>query len=129
MNSLFIDLIIRIKNGYLARKEIINAQFSKMNMAILKKLKEFDFVKDFRVKQEGNKRIIEINLNYSHEKNFFTDVKIYSKPGRRWYVSYKELKTTIRGMGISILSTSKGILTDKESKKLRIGGELLFSIW
>ncbi len=129
MNNLFIDLIIRIKNGYLARKEIVNASFSKMNLAILQKLKEFDFVKDFKVKEGKNKKHIEINLNYSNEENFFTDIKIHSKPGRRWYVSYKELKPVMGGMGISILSTSKGILTDKESKKLKIGGELLFSIW
>lgn len=129
MNSLFIDLITRIKNGYLARKEIVNAPFSKMNLAILEKLKEFGFVKDFNVKEEKNKKNIEINLNYSNKESFFTDIKIYSKPGRRWYVSYRELKPVMGGMGISVLSTSKGILTDKESKKLKIGGELLFSIW
>lgn len=129
MNNLPIDLMIRIKNGYLARKEVITGPFSKMNLAILEKLKKFGFIKDFNVKEEKNKREIEIILNYDKGENVFTDIKIYSKPGRRWYVSYKELKPVMGGMGISILSTSKGILTDKESKKLKIGGELLFSIW
>lgn len=128
MSVSYIDLIIRIKNGYLTKKESVVANYSRLNCEILKKLKQFNFIKDFII--EGEKiKMITIYLNYNDKEPVFTDVKIFSKPGRRWYCSYKDLKPVLGRLGLSILSTSKGILTDKEAKKLKIGGELLFSIW
>lgn len=125
MNNTVIDLIIRIKNGYLSRKETIYVLFSKTNEEVLKKLKTLGFIKSFK-KEERN---IIVELLYKEKMPSFTDVKIFSKPGRRYYVSYKELKSVLGGLGYSLLSTSKGIMTNKEARKQKTGGELLFELW
>ncbi len=128
MENSFIDLIIRIKNGYLAGKDKVNIPYSRYKESILKKLKELKFVKDYQIIGDVKKEIV-VELLYKNKAPALTDIKIYSKPGRRYYVSYRELKPVLSGLGYSILSTSKGILTNIEAKKLKIGGELLFEIW
>jgi small subunit ribosomal protein S8 len=128
MENSFIDLIIRIKNGYLAGKDKVNIPYSRYKENILKKLKELKFVKDYQIIGDVKKEIV-VELLYKNKMPALTDIKIYSKPGRRYYVSYRELKPVLSGLGYSILSTSKGILTNIEAKKLKIGGELLFEIW
>lgn len=128
MNSGIIDLIIRIKNGYLAKKEVIVCPHSTFREGIVKKLTELNFIKDYKVEGDG-KKVIEMTLNYPDGQGAFTDVKLYSRPGRRWYVTSKDLKPVLSGMGYSLISTSKGILTNVEAKKAKIGGELLFDIW
>lgn len=128
MGNSFIDLIIRIKNGYLARKDQITVLYSRFNERILRKLKELKFIKDFQVRGELKKQIT-VELLYKDKIPALTDVKIYSKPGQRYYVSYRELKPVLNGLGYSILSTPKGILTNIEAKKMKVGGELLFDIW
>jgi small subunit ribosomal protein S8 len=127
MGNSFIDLIIRIKNGYLARKEKVEVLSSNFNLRILKKLKELKYIKDYSGKEDGKK--IEVQLLYNNNQPALTDVKIHSKMGRRIYRGYRELKPVLNGLGFSIISTSKGILTNVEAKKLKVGGELLFDIW
>ncbi|OGK28169.1 30S ribosomal protein S8 [Candidatus Roizmanbacteria bacterium RIFCSPHIGHO2_02_FULL_39_9] len=125
MNNTVIDLIIRVKNGYLSRKETIHVLFSKTNEEVLQKLKTLGFIKSFKKVE----RDIIVELLYKEKMPSFTDVKIFSKPGRRYYVSYKELKPVLGGLGYSLLSTSKGIMTNKEARKQKTGGELLFELW
>lgn len=122
------DLIIRIKNGYMAGNQTVFSPYSKFREEVLKKLKELGYIANYKVEGERIKEII-IELAYEKDVSALTDVEIFSKPGRRWYVSYKNLKLVSGGLGHSLLSTSKGILTGKEAKKLKIGGELLFNIW
>lgn len=128
MQNSVIDLIIRIKNGYLARKEKIESPYSRYREEIVKKLVNLNFVKKYSVEGE-EKKTIYVELLYQDGQPALTDVEIISKPGRRYYVSYKQLKPVLSGFGYSILSTSKGILTNKEAYKQKIGGELLFNIW
>ncbi|MGB9707428.1 MAG: 30S ribosomal protein S8 [Microgenomates group bacterium] len=128
MGNSVIDLIIRIKNGYLAKKDKVEIPYSRFKEEVLERLKELKFIKDYQI-TEGIKKEIKINLLYKDKNPALTDIKIYSKPGRRYYVSYRELKPVLNGLGYSILSTSKGILTNIEAKKLKVGGELLFEIW
>ena len=128
MENSIIDLVIRIKNGYMAKKEIIESPHSKYKEAILKKLMNLKFIESYSVKGEIKKNII-INLSYEEGNPAITDVKIFSKPGMRLYISYKNLKPVLSGFGYSVLSTSKGIMTDREAKKAKLGGELLFSFW
>jgi len=127
MENSFIDLIIRIKNAYLSRKERTIGYRSRFNINILKKLKELGFIKDFR--ESEDKKMILVDLLYKEGQPVLTDVKIHSKPGRRIYRSYKQLKPVLNNFGFSLISTSKGILTNKEAKKLKVGGEVLFDIW
>jgi len=123
------DLIIRIKNGYLAQKEQVVSPYSKFKEAVLKKLAELKFIKDYQVEKEGSFKKLIINLSYQNKVPALTDVQIFSKPGRRYYVSYKDLKPVMSGYGYSILSTPKGIVTNKEARLKKLGGELLFNIW
>ena len=128
MTNSFIDLIIRIKNGYMAQKETVVVPRSKLNEEVLKKLKSLKYIQDYSNNSES-KYSFNVALNYDRGVAALTDVQVYSKPGRRYYVSYKELKPVVGGMGWSIISTPKGILTNIEAQKEKIGGELLFNIW
>ena len=128
MKNSFIDLIIRIKNGYMSHKKIIISPYSKFRVEILKKLKNLGFIKDFKFRGEKI-QIIDIELLYQDEKPAMMDVEIFSRPGQRQYVSYKDLKPVLNGFGYSILSTPKGVLTNIEARQQKIGGELLFSLW
>jgi small subunit ribosomal protein S8 len=129
MNHPIIDLIIRLKNGYGAQRQEVESPHSNFREEVLKKLVEIGYVKKYTV--TGDKvKTLHITLQYDEAYSpALTDVKIYSKPGRRWYVAMKELKPVLGGLGYSILSTPKGILTHVEAKKNKVGGELLFSIW
>lgn len=129
MENSIIDLIIRIKNGYLAGKENISCYYSKFKEEVLKKLKELKYIKDYKIEERSNKKIINIELLYVNKNPVLTDIKIFSKPGRRYYVSYRDLKLVMSGYGYSIISTPKGIMTNKEAKIKKVGGELLFNIW
>lgn len=128
MNDPVIDLIIRMKNAYMTKNEVMSSPHSSYREAVLKKLQEIGYVKSYEVTGDVVKTI-EIQLNYEKGVPAFTDVQIVSKPGKREYVSYKDLKAVMSGMGYSILSTPKGIMTHKEAKKNKLGGELLFLIW
>lgn len=124
-----IDLIIRIKNGYIANRESIEAPYSKLKEEVLKKLKALKFIGDYKIEKNGAFRKFVIELSYEGGMPAISDVKIYSKPGRRWYVAAKKIKPVFGGLGASILSTPKGIMTNKEAKKEKTGGELLFEVW
>lgn len=128
MTSSIIDLIIRIKNGYLAGKETIVSPYSKLRENILRKLVDLGYIKNYQITGDKIKRI-NIELLYKDGQPALTGVKIFSKPGRRYYVSYRQLKSVLGGYGVSVLSTSKGVLTEAEARKTKIGGELLFNIW
>ena len=128
MENSFIDLIIRIKNGYLAGKETIESPFSRFREEILKVLKRLSFIKNYKLESDQKKKI-SIDLVYRDGQPALTGVKIISKLGQRIYVSYKDLKPVLNGLGHSILSTSKGIMTNREAHRAKLGGELLFEIW
>jgi len=128
MPNSIIDLIIRIKNGYLAKKDSIESPYSIFREQVLSKINALGFIKDYEIKGEKIKKII-VNLIYKEGVAGLTDIKILSKPGRRWYVGAKDIKPVMSNFGYSILSTSKGILSNIEAKKQKIGGELLFEIW
>ncbi|MFO0703297.1 MAG: 30S ribosomal protein S8 [Patescibacteria group bacterium] len=124
-----IDLVIRIKNGYMAGKPSIVAKATNSNVEVLKKLVAEGYIAAFDIAEEGVKKTANITLKYENGKPVFTDVKIVSKPGQRVYVASSDIPTVLNGLGICILSTNGGILTGREAKKAMKGGELLFNIW
>ncbi|KKQ23620.1 MAG: 30S ribosomal protein S8 [Candidatus Roizmanbacteria bacterium GW2011_GWC2_37_13] len=128
MGNPAIDLIIRLKNGYMARKEIIESPYSRMREKILMKLISLKIIKSYKIEGDQPQKI-KIELLYKNKQPVLSDVRIYSRPGSRHYVSYRDLKPVLSGYGFSLISTSKGIITDKEAKNQKLGGELLFSIW
>ncbi len=109
----------------MASLPVITMPYSVFRESILKKLVSLKYIQT--VRKEGRDLIVE--LSYNHNIPVVTDVKIFTKPGSRYYVSYKDLKPVLGGIGHSILSTPKGILTNLEARKEKVGGELLFNIW
>ncbi len=124
-----IDLIIRIKNGYIAGKETVESPYSKLREEILKKLKALKFIADYKIEKGKKFNQLVIELRYEAGEPALSDVKIYSKPGRRWYVPAKKVTSVFGGLGAAILSTPQGILTNQEATKAKTGGELLFEVW
>lgn len=124
-----IDLIIRIKNGYLAENDTVISPYSKFREAVLKKIQNLGYIKSYHIEEKEGKKEIQISLKYIKKNPAFTDVRIFSKPGRRLYQSVHNIKPVMGGYGYAILSTSQGILTNIEAKNKNIGGELLFYIW
>ena len=128
MENSYIDLIIRLKNGYMAKKEVVISPHSRFREEILKLLKKIAYIKDYRSEGEVKKTLV-IELLYQGGRPAVSEIKIISKLGQRIYVSYKDLKPVLGGLGHSILSTSKGVLTNSQARKEKVGGELLFKIW
>lgn len=123
------DLIIRIKNGYLAKKEEVNTPSSQMRCAVLEKLVTEGYISSFEISEEGVKKMIAIKLLYTNGRSALTNVKVISKPGQKSYVKAGDIPSVLNGLGTSVISTTKGIMTGKEARKAGLGGELLFTIW
>lgn len=128
MSNPIVDLIIRIKNGYSARREVIDSPHSEFRIEVLKKLESLGYIKKYTITGDVIKTI-DVTLSYENGIAAVTNVKLFSKSGRRWYTSAKNLKSVLGGMGVAVLSTPQGIMTNKEARKKNIGGELLFEIW
>ncbi len=123
------DFIIRLKNAGAIGNTMVVAPYSKHVEAIATKLKELGFVERVEV-SKSNARELEVTLAYDAQGNHkIKGVKRISKPGRRLYVGSTEAHTVKNGLGARIISTPKGILADKEARKVRAGGESLFEIW
>lgn len=124
------DLIIRLTNGGAVKKQVVSVPFSMFKFAIAEKLKDMGLVKQIEKKGKKVKKTIDVSLKYDENgKHVIQGVKRVSKPGRRLYRSVDEIIPVRYGHGALILSTPKGIKTDKEAKKERVGGEALFEIW
>lgn len=123
-----IDLIIRIKNGYAARRQTVASPHSKFRVAVLEKLASLGYIESYSVEGEV-KKTIDITLVYNGIDPAVTGVKLQSKPGKRSYVRANQLKSVMGGLGVSLLSTPQGVMTNKEALKKNAGGELLFEIW
>ncbi len=124
------DMLIRIKNALMARHKKVEVPASKMKLEIARILKEEGYIEDFVFIDEKPQGKIEIILKYDENKRpVIRGVKRVSKPGRRIYKGYKELPRVLDGLGIAIISTSQGIMTDFEARRRKVGGEVLCEIW
>lgn len=126
---MYYDLLIRIKNAQKAKKESLTAPFSNMDFAIAKILADSGYVKSASKKENGKKSSIEIKLAYPNNRGAITDFKILSKPSRRLYSGYKELKPVKQNEGLAILTTPQGLMTNRDARKNKVGGEYLFQVW
>jgi small subunit ribosomal protein S8 len=124
------DMFTRIRNGSKAKFEKVDIPSSKMKKEIARILKEEGFVKNYKVVAGGPQReMIRIFLKYDANRKGVIHLRRVSRPGRRVYVGTDRIPTVMGGLGISILSTPKGILTDKASRKAHVGGEVLSYVW
>lgn len=123
------DFLIRLKNATRAEKEEFRAPFSGIKAEIARILKEEGYIWSFEVVGEGSKREITAKPKYLDRTPALTDVKRVSRPGLRQYVGSSEIPRVLGGMGISIVSTSKGLMTGHKARKENLGGELLALVW
>jgi small subunit ribosomal protein S8 len=123
------DMLNRIRNAQAVQKETVEVPFSNMNLEIAKILEKNDFVGKAEKKGKKTKKIIEIALKYDGKDPAVSGLKVISKPGQRIYVQSKNIKNVRGGYGISIVSTSKGLMTNKEARKQKVGGELICEVW
>lgn len=129
MTSTSIDLLIRIKNGYMSGKLNIEGLYSGLNESILKILKTQGYIEDFSVNTDKKNKYFDIKLKYDKNNPALTDVRIVSRPGARIYKDYRSLKKVLGGKGISILTTSEGVMTDGQARQKKAGGEVICQIW
>lgn len=124
------DMLARIRNAILARHSQVLVPASKMKLALARILKEEGFIQDYDVTKDRPQAMIRIRLKYAEDKEpVLTGLKRVSKPGGRVYAGKEEIPWVLSGMGVAILSTSRGVVTGEEAKRLGIGGEVLCYIW
>lgn len=126
-NDSLSDLLTRIKNGYLARNDTVEAPYSKLKQAVLKVLEDYGYVQNTQKTADG--KTLTIGLVYEKGVPALTEIKRISTPGRRQYADMGALKKIENPLGFYIISTSKGIKTHIEAQKQRMGGELLCFVW
>lgn len=123
------DFLTRIRNAGKAGHKTVTAPASKLKVAMCKILKEQGYIADYAIVEDKVQNQIKVTLKYYNREPAIRELKRVSKPGRRIYVSVDNLPRIKNGLGIAIISTSKGVLTDKEAKKFNVGGEFICSVW
>jgi len=126
---MYINLLTQLKNAQAVKKESIKTSYSKMKEKILEVLKDNGYIENFERKGRGAKRVLDIKLKYNDDGGVIDGIKLISKSSRRLYIGYKDIRFVKSGYGLLILSTPKGILTGREARKTKVGGEALFEIW
>ena len=125
------DMLTRIRNATMVKHQIVQIPVTKMSLAIVAILKEEGFIEDFESYQENKKKYLLLSLKYTGKSrnSVISTIKRISKPGLRVYANSKELPRVLDNLGVAIMSTSKGVMTNLKAKKLGIGGEVLCYIW
>ena len=131
MSDSIADMLTRIRNANAAKHDTVDVSSSKMKLAIAKILLDEGYIKAYDLVDNGNFKDIHITLKYGVDKNdkIITGIKRISKPGLRVYASKEELPKVLGGLGVAIISTNQGVITDKEARKLNVGGEVLAFVW
>ena len=124
------DLIVRIKNAIMVSYDKVEVPSSKIKINIVKILKFEGYIRNYKIIKDDKQDSIVIYLKYNEDKSsVIKDLKRISKPSCRIYSRYKKIPRVLNGLGINIVSTSKGVLTDREARKMGIGGEIICSVW
>ena len=123
------DILTRIRNGNIAKHSEVKIPFSKIKESMASILKNEGYIANYEIKEEGTKKDIAVTLKYMDGETVIKGLKRISKPGRRVYTSVENLPKVLGGLGIAIVSTPKGVITDKECRKHNVGGEILCYVW
>ncbi len=123
------DMLTRIRNAGSARHESVDVPASNMKKAIAQILLDEGYIKSFQLADDGAQGVIRITLKYQGRQQAISGLKRVSKPGLRMYAGAQELPKVLRGLGIAIISTSRGVMTDKKARELNVGGEVLAFVW
>ena len=123
------DMLTRIRNAGIAKHATVDVPASKMKKAIAEILLEEGYIKNFQIISDNQQGVIRITLKYNGTEKAIAGLRRVSKPGLRVYAGADELPRVLRGLGIAIISTSKGVMTDKKAREAHVGGEVLAFIW
>ena len=131
MSDPIADMLTRIRNANTAKHDTVDIPSSKMKNAIAEILFNEGYIAKYEIIEDGNFKTIRVTLKYGADKNekIITGIKRISKPGLRVYASKNEIPKVLGGLGTAILSTNRGIITDKEARKVQVGGEVLAFVW
>ena len=131
MSDPIADMLTRIRNANTAKHDTVDVPSSKMKLAIADILVKEGFIKKYDVVEDGNFKTIRITLKYGKDKNekIISGIKRISKPGLRIYANKEDMPKVLGGLGVAIISTNQGVITDKQARELGVGGEVLAFIW
>jgi small subunit ribosomal protein S8 len=123
------DLVARIKNGYMVKKSTISCPVSRLREDILKILKEEGYILNYSKVKDGNFEKFDIHLKYHYSNAVVSEIQVISKPGRRIYCHSDKIPLVKNGLGMVVISTSQGVISDHEARTKKLGGEVLFKIF
>lgn len=123
------NMITSIKNASAARLDFVRVPYSKLKHEIAEVLRNENMLGPVTVAEEGPQKVLEMTLLYPAGAPAINEIKRVSKPSRRWYVRHNEIPHILSGIGFAVLSTSQGLMTDKEARKKKVGGEVICKVW
>jgi small subunit ribosomal protein S8 len=123
------DFLTIIRNAYRAGKDTCDARYSKIHLRIAEILKEEGYLREVEKHDNDGKPVLHLTLKYVDEVPALTGIKRVSTPGRRLYFQSRDIPRTLGGLGVGILTTSRGVLKDKEARRQKVGGEMICAIW
>lgn len=130
MSDPLADMLTRIRNGVMAHFDSVEMPLSKIKVGVAKVLKQEGYINDYHVSDEGVQGTLKIDLKYGpNNEKVITGIRRVSKPGLRQYMKADRIPKVMSGLGVAILTTSQGIVTDRQAKSMNIGGELLCEVW
>jgi small subunit ribosomal protein S8 len=130
MSDPLADMLTRIRNAVMVRYETVDVPMSNLKVDVAKVLRQEGFINDYEIIGDNKQGVLRITLKYGpKDEKVISGIRRVSKPGLRQYVKADDIPKVLSGLGISILSTSKGVITDREARRLRIGGEILCEAW
>ena len=123
------DMLTRIRNANQAKHEVVEMPASRLKLEILEVLKNEGYISEYEKVEDGKQGVIKVTLKYNNKERVIKGLKKISKPGLRVYVKSSELPKVLNGLGIAVISTSNGIMTDREARQKKLGGEVIAFVW
>ena len=130
MSDPLADMLTRVRNACMVKFDVVDIPLSKVKVNVAKILKDEGYINDYHIQEGGVQGVLRIDLKYSQDQDrVITGIRRVSKPGRRIYVNADNIPKVMSGLGVGIISTSKGVMSDRQARKMRVGGELLCEVW
>ena len=123
------DMLTRIRNANQAKHEVVEMPASRLKLEILEVLKNEGYITEYEKIEDGKQGVIKVTLKYVNKERVIKGIKRISKPGLRVYAKSTELPQVLNGLGVAIISTSNGVMTDREARKSKLGGEVIAFVW
>ncbi len=129
MSDPIADMLTRLRNAIMARHNQVEMPGSRLKQAIAQVLKQEGYIRDYQVVEQRPQNLLRIELKYRGNRNAIDGIQRVSKPSRRVYVGYDDIPKVLSGLGINILSTPRGVMSDREARRRKVGGEIICSVW